>query len=131
MAFQEKVIQQSHWSMEAQDALNIALDGCEELYKNEVNKGISQLYKIGKNSWCILRVETDNKTKDLILVGCCYQGENYLGFADYIIAKAKTLKIKYIRVHSKRAGIGRWLVKKLKFVVSEIRDTETVYLLKV
>jgi len=131
MALQEKVIRQAKWSKEAQAGLSVALDGCEGLYKYEVNEGISQLYKIGADSWAILRVERDINTDEIILVGCCYQGKKYLDFADYIIDKAKSLKISLIRVHSKRPGIGRWLIKKLKFHVSEVRDDETIYLLKV
>jgi hypothetical protein len=126
-----QVVQVDQWSKEAAAGLSIALDGCQAQYINEVNNGISQLYKIGLNSWAILRIEKVIKTEELVLVGCCFQGENYLEFSKYIIEKAKKTNIKFIRVHSKRPGIGRWLVNKLGFHIAEKNNIETIYSLKV
>lgn len=119
-------MRQLTWSAEAEAGLNIALDGCADQYRQEVNQGAAQLYKIGGESWAVLR--TEHQAGSRILVLCLYQGKNAVEFCRYLMKCAEAQGIEFMRVHSKRRGIGRWLIDLLGFQIAEQRIDETVYI---
>lgn len=127
----KEIIRQNFWSAEAEKGLSVALDGEAEYFKNQVNQGIAQLYKVGSDSWAILRIEYMNETGAPVLVGCCYQGSNYLQFVGDVIKAARQQNIKIFRIHSKSAGIGRWLINDFGFSVEDKDADEKIYILRV
>lgn len=114
------------WSAEAEAGLSVALDGCAEQYQEEVNQGKAQLYRIGSDSWTVLRTEQHGCNRVLVL--CLYQGKNAVQFCRYLMECAAGQGINYMRVHSKRRGIGRWLIDLLGFQIAEQRKDEAVYI---
>ena len=129
MAFEEKIIQQSKWSQEAETGLSIALDGETDFFKHQINTHQAQLYKIGEKTWCILRTEFEAHKKILVL--CCLQGKNGIELCRHLICLAKTQGFDEMRIHSKRPGIGRWLKNIFNFYIAEVSQCEKIYKLKV
>lgn len=127
MAAQKEIIRHLAWSAEAEAGLADALNGCAELYRDQVNAGIADLYQIGADSWTVLRTEYDRKGRRY-LVGCLFQGKGYIEFSAYVLETAKINGFDFVRVHTERRGIGRWLVNRFGFQASEVNDDETVYL---
>ena len=126
MDVEEKIVRHSQWSLAAQKGLNKVLEGYDEFYKSQVNSGVAHLYKIGSESWMILRPEFDKYTNENTLVGCCYQGKDYKKYMVMVIAQAKEQNFDRVRVHTSRPGIAKWLVEDFNY-----KAEETVYSLKV
>jgi len=126
MGDEEKITRHYQWSVAAEHGLSKVLDGYAEFYKKQVNSGVAHLYKIGSDSWMILRPEFDEYKNEKTLVGCCYQGKDYKKYMRMVIDQAKEQGFDKIRVHSSRPGIGRWLVNCFKYSIDE-----TIYSLKV
>ena len=126
MDSQKEIIREFTWSAEAEAGLSIALDGCADQYRQEVNQGAAQLYRIGGESWAVLRIE--QQAGNRILVLCLYQGKNAVEYCRYLMKCAASQGVEYMRVHSKRRGIGRCLIDLLGFQIAEKRKDETVYI---
>ncbi len=100
------------WNMTAQDFLNEALADDTEFIKNEVLNGVSILWECVGCGWLVTRQEG----QELVFVAGA--GINAKAVIQLFINNSKKLNIKTYRIHSTRAGMGRYL-KALGFVESE------------
>jgi hypothetical protein len=115
---EEKIIREP-WSEQAEQGLCQALDGYGEFFKSQVNTGIAELYRIGSESWFIVRQEIDQTKGTQILVVCCYQGEKLADFVEYLIDTCRKNKFDEIRFHTKRPGLAKWMKNQFNFQVAE------------
>ena len=113
------------WTDEAERALNIALQGCAGLYREQVNNGRAELWHIDDHSYAVTRIE-ENQNGQLEMVVCLYQGRGLNSFVGHLIDKVMSSDIAVIRFHTKSAGLGRWMVNQFGFV-----EAERVYRLQV
>ncbi len=113
------------WTDEAERALNIALQGCEQLYQRQVDTGTAELWQIDNHSFAVTRIES-NQYEQLEMVVCLYQGKGLNSFVKHLIERVMSSDISIIRFHTQSAGLGRWMVNQFGF-----SEAERVYKLQV
>ncbi len=110
-------IVKKQWSDEARQGLGETLDDCEDLLREQIEKGIAELWQVDDSSWLITRVEKWPGRKPELVV-CCYKGENLNAVTQEIMKGAINSGMGSIRYHTKRKGLNR-LVQDLGFEFME------------
>jgi len=111
-----KFIRQT-WSQEAVEGLGETLRDCEDLLRDQVNRGIAELWQIEDRSWMITRTEVFLNRKPELVV-CCYKGEQLNAVTQEIMVTAIKNGFGSIRYHTQRKGLNR-LVQDLGFEFME------------
>jgi len=95
--------------------LGETLDGYNEYFRQAIDDKECELWDINNGeSFCITRLEYDSDKQYTVLVVCCYKGKNLKPFVDHITAIADK-KNWYIRYHTKRASLVRWMHRTFDF----------------
>jgi len=105
------------WSQEAAQGLGETLRDCEDLLREQVEQGITQLWRIENHSWMITRTEHFPNRKPELVV-CCYKGQDLNNVTQEIMKSAINNGFGSIRYHTKRKGLNR-LVQDLGFEFME------------
>jgi hypothetical protein len=95
--------------------LHNALGGYDDFFRQEIEQGIAELWKINYGeSYCVSRLEYDEYKQKTILVLCCYQGKNITQFARHCerIADKNDWQI---RVHTENETLAKLYQKKMGF----------------
>lgn len=87
--------------------------------KAEVKRNRSELWEIVDSGYLVTRIEPDLQGKPEELVFVAAIGRNAKPAFSYFKELAKAAGIKFLRVHSQRPGMQRWL-KELGFYQAEI-----------
>ena len=110
-------IVRKQWSQEAVIGLGETLRDCEDLLRDQVNRGIAELWQVDDHSWMITRTEYFPNRKPELVV-CCYKGEQLNAVTQLIMATAIKNGFGSIRYHTQRKGLNR-LVQDLGFEFME------------
>ena len=114
-------IERQAWSNEAAQGLGETLSDCEDLLREQVERGIAELWRVDDHSWMITRTEhLPNRKPELVV--CCYKGREINAVTQVIMEAAKQQGFGSIRYHTNRKGLNR-LVQDLGF-----EYMETIYL---
>lgn len=117
----EKVSIQPTGAGEAIPHLGTALDGYDEWYRDQVNEGKAEAWRVtvgDRVSYAITRAEFDPKTQSGELVLCCYQGSDLVAFVTELQDRADPNVFTGIRCHVRRRGFERF-ARRLGFTEQE------------
>ncbi len=97
-------VERAVWSADAEQGLSLTLQQDLQWMRQEVEKGIAQLWRINQGAlWVVTRGELDE------LVLCCVQGKGLHDFMPFLINQARKQGFKTMRCHTDRKGLLRAL----------------------
>jgi hypothetical protein len=114
VANQGLVFKPVKWSPEVAASLSKATSPDEAVIEDEVKRGISQCWQVKNYGYLVTRLELE-PDKSLVLVAG--QGRGLFDVLSVMPNIAKANGAKWIRIHSKRAGMVRML-ERLNYLVT-------------
>jgi len=96
-------LERAAWNDSAALFLRPALGSDEEIIKNQVNSGMAVLWLVIGCGWLVTRLDGDE------LVFVAGVGKNAKEVIRLFMKNKKQLNFKTCRIHSARAGMGRYL----------------------
>lgn len=113
-------VEKIHDTQEAFSALRVSLDGYEEYFKERIEEGNAELWRVNDGkSYGITAIEYDKTKDNLVFLICCYEGEDIKSFAKYMIELARDAGCQEIKCHSRRKGFLK-LAQQLNWELEEM-----------
>lgn len=97
-----------NWNDDIPNLMVESLQGHAEHFKDEVNRGIAQLWEVDNGeTYFISRTERDNQNRKQFVV-CCYEGQEIRAVYKLIEKSCINLGYSSIRFHTHRKGMERF-----------------------
>lgn len=109
------------WSIEAEQGLLVSAGADLVVIKSEVESGISELYKLGNDGYCVVRFESEFNEAVLVLG----EGRNFSRWLPVIENWARRLGAKTFRTHITSRGLQK-MYERIGFKQREIVMSKTL-----